>query len=466
MFLIGLWVAKYGVSINASVAICAAIISLCLLKHPRLLLAALLVTGFLLGVLRGSDVYEQTRLYKDYEGQKVSLRGVVIDDPAYDDSSQKEFTLQDIHIIDGEQAVAAPGTVRVRGYGLRELSRGDYVSVSGKLRGSFGNQQGYVSFAEVHILSEKVDWLESMRRSFFAGMFTAIPEPMASLGLGFLVGLRALLPESLLEQLSRTGLTHIVAVSGYNLTILVRIMRRYGMRISKFTATIGSVALILLFLAVTGLAPSIFRASIVAAFALGAWYYGRPIKPLLLLVLSGAVTAGIHPLLLWSDIGWWLSFLAFFGVLIIAPLVTVKLFGERQPRLIPQIIIETTSAQIMALPVIVAIFGELSVISIIANMLILPLIPLAMLLGFVAGIGGMLIPAFVGWIAWPATLLLSAMVQSIALMSALPWALAEVTLSWSAMLCIYAIIIATTGLAYLKLASKEVALLQSRSVID
>ena len=105
---------------------------------------------------------------------------------------------------------------------------------------------------------------------------------------------------------------------------------------------------------------------------------------------------------------------------------------------------ETTCAQIMTLPLIATVFGEVSLISIIANMLILPLIPLAMLLTFIAGIFGMTLASIAGWFAWPAQLILSFITNLISLLASVSWALISVKLSWVQCLTIITTIVVLT----------------------
>jgi competence protein ComEC len=149
---------------------------------------------------------------------------------------------------------------------------------------------------------------------------------------------------------------------------------------------------------------------------------------------------------LWLDLGWWLSFLAFFGILIIAPQITARIYKEK-PKFIGATLIETTAAQLMALPLIMWVFGDVSLISIIANALILPLVPLAMLFTFIAGTAGTLLPHAAGWLAWPAQYILSFMTDLIAIMSQLPYALVSVDISRTTMLIIYAAILFIVGIA-------------------
>lgn len=396
-------------------------------KIPALLV--MLIIGLNLGLWRGAVTKSQIDLYQPLYDQKVILVGRVIDDSSYAYKSQTEFHVGDVQLVARDGNLDLPGRVRVRGYGAPSVRRGDVVEIYGKMREGYGNRQGSVSFAKITVHGRSANVVEDIRAKYFAGVYTALPEPNASLGLGFLVGLRTLLPEELLNQLSATGLTHIVAVSGYNLTILVRFTRRLFARKSIYLAMLSSVSLMMAFLAVTGFTPSIVRAAIVSGLSLTAWYYGRKVHPVMIILLSAAITAFWNPLYLWYDLGWYLSFAAFFGILVLAPLLTARLFANK-PGPMGQVVIETVSAQMMALPIIAVIFGEISLISLFANALILPMIPVAMFLTFVAGLAGALVPYISGWFAWPADFLLTFMVDAISLMSRLPWALKEVNTNW------------------------------------
>ena len=113
-------------------------------------------------------------------------------------------------------------------------------------------------------------------------MQTALPEPNASFGLGILVGQRNNLPTELYQQMIMVGLVHIVAVSGYNLTILVRAVGRLKL-FSKYQQLILSLLVIAAFLLVTGFSASIVRAAIVSTLGLIAWFYGRKPQPIVIL---------------------------------------------------------------------------------------------------------------------------------------------------------------------------------------
>jgi competence protein ComEC len=258
--------------------------------------------------------------------------------------------------------------------------------------------------------------------------------------LGILIGQRTTLPDSLNNELSKVGLTHIIAVSGYNLTIIVQLVHRLVKKRSKYQATIITLALIGLFVVVTGSSASIIRAAWVSGLSLAAWYYGRTFRPVVLILLTAALTAGWFPPYLWSDVGWHLSFLAFAGVLIVAPQIQAR-FLKTKPRLITQLLLETAAAQIMTLPLILYIFGRLSLVALLANMLVVWLIPLAMLLTVVAGLAGMLVPMVAGWVAWPATILLAYILELVGLLARLPYASVGISITAWHMVLSYACIV-------------------------
>lgn len=408
----------------------ALIVGILLVHDPRLVLLGLVGAGFWLGYIRGYNVGNQLSYWESVVNEQVVLVVEAKVDSSVGYRGQLEFDAGNLHTISGGKLVPKRGVLKVQGYGVAAIRRGDVVKVSGRMRDAWGNRDGQVSFSQLEIVANKQSLTDGLRRKFFATTYTAIPDPHASLGLGFLVGVKTVLPESLLDQLGRTGLTHIVAVSGYNLTIIVRAIRRSLGKKSKFISVAMSFALIFAFLGVTGISPSIFRASVVSSLALAAWYYGRTVKPTILLMLSAAFTAGLEPTYLWRDIGWYLSFLAFYGVLVLAPLITRRIFVDRAPHWLVQIVIETISAQLLVLPLIAVIFGDVSVISLVANALILPLTPLAMLLTFVAGAVGMLIPTLIGWFALPATYLLGLIIFVVKILASLSWSSISVSLNW------------------------------------
>jgi competence protein ComEC len=252
-------------------------------------------------------------------------------------------------------------------------------------------------------------------------MQTALPEPLAPFAMGLLVGQRANLPDDVKQDLLMVGLTHIIAVSGYNLTIILQAGKRLFDRTSKRISTGLSFGLIGVFLLLAGASASIVRAAIVSMLSIGAGYYGRAFRPLDLICLAAAITALANPVYVWSDLSWYLSFLAFYGVLVLAPLIQRRWSGHGWHRtLIGAVALESICAEVMSLPFILYIFGQLSLIGLPANVLVVTLVPLAMLLSLVAGLAGMCAGSLAGWLAWPAGLLLNYMLDVARLLADLP----------------------------------------------
>ena len=379
------------------------------------------VTGVVIGLWRGSTLHTQLVVYENLIGQTVQVTGHVNDDPDIGKRDETLLRLSGIMIYGHEVA----GKLWVSTDHNSLIKRGDIVKVDGRLKEGFGNFSASISNAKIEsIVRPKPGDVAGRARDWFGeNVRQSISEPQASLGLGYLVGQRRALPQELDQALVIAGLTHVVVASGYNLTILVRLARRLFVKASKYLAALSASVMITGFIAVTGASPSMSRAGLVAGLSLVAWYYGRRFHPLVLLPFAAAVTVLIDPTYAWSDLGWQLSFAAFAGVMILAPLLQRYFFGMKKPGIIRQIMGETISATIVTLPILALAFGQFSNVAIIANILILPLVPLAMLLTFIAGVCAILVPSFAIAFGLPAQVLLTYMTEVAQYFANLPWAL-------------------------------------------
>ena len=134
--------------------------------------------------------------------------------------------------------------------------------------------------------------------------------------------------------------------------------------------------------------------------------------------------------------------MAFFGILVLAPLLNKRFVKkENQNKLVQTVLSETFSAQLLTLPLILYIFGRLSVVSIVANALVVPLVPVAMLLSLFAGISGMTGFIFGGIVALPAEIILRYMLSISAVLSKVPGAYVKISINLAQMLIFYALII-------------------------
>ena len=454
MFLAGLFAAKVGTRVSEGLVLCS--ILLCVVGMVRLraiLIPVVLLMGFVLGCLRGQIVMRQVAPLYAMNGKRVVIRGEAVTDGVYDAKTQLSFEASNLN-FQKPIRTQTPGKIKVAGFGTTAIYRGDNVSIEGKLFVTRGSNQASVQYADLQVVSRNIGTLDRLRLNFVAGVESALPEPLASFGLGLLIGQRSTLPPAIASQLSVVGLTHIIAVSGYNLTIIVLAVMRLMRRRSKYQTMVVTLALIGIFLLLTGLSASIVRAAVVSILSLWAWYYGRHFRPVLLLLLAAAITAGWKPFYLWGDIGWYLSFSAFFGILVLAPLVKLRFFGQRNVKVLGAVVLETVCAQIVATPIILFVFKQVSIIALLGNILVVPFVPLAMLLVLVAGLAGMLMSAVAGWFAWPAKLLLTYMLDVVAVLARVPHAMVERSLSVIGLVTIYSAIAAWCIVLWHKTRSK------------
>lgn len=442
--LVGLGFARTGWLVSYELVISFGIFFLVTVVRLRwLALLSTVLFGFSCGWLRGQLFLPNVSLLDTLNGKSVTAVVCVDSDLYYNSRGQLTFDASQLYITEpNDQEV--PGRLSVSGFGAQGISKGDTVEIDGSLYKTRGSRQLGMSYAELSILEHHPNAVDDIRRRFSAGLATAVPEPEASLGLGLLIGQRSTLPDAVSSALSVVGLTHIVAVSGYNLTIIMRGVKRGLGKRSKYQITSLSLALIGVFLLLTGMSASIVRAALVSGLSILAWHYGRTFKPLLLLSLVAVITAAYNPFYLWSDIGWWLSFLAFFGVLILAPALQKRFLKQKQPKLLTSVALESVSAVALTLPLILFVFERVSLVAIIANLLIVPLVPLAMLLAAIAGVAGWLIPVLAGLVSWPATILLTAMLDIVSLLARIPFAQIARSISLTGlMVCYMALVFCT-----------------------
>ncbi len=407
-------------------------------------LLAVLLLGLMVGGVRGAQYMQKLAQYQPLVGTKVVLVGQAGEDSSYGRKKQVKFVLKNATAVTADgRTVPLAGKIGVSGFGENVIFRGDTVQVSGKLRAGSCSHQGWMSFTQISLVKRTGSPIEKVRREFGAGMQTALPEPMASFGMGLLIGQNTTLPKTTYQDLLMVGLVHIIAVSGYNLTIIIRACWRLLGDRSKYQTVVISVVLIGVFLLLTAGSASIVRASIVTLLSLWAWYYGRNFKPIALILLAAAITCLANPLYLWSDLGWYLSFLAFYGVMVLGPLVRYHLLPQRlRDSVVVLIVVESICAEVMAMPLILYIFGETSLVSLLANVVIAAFVPLAMLLSVLAGLAGMFVASIAGWLAWPATILLTYMLDTAHLLASIPHVFVEHTyITLPGMVLLYATVL-------------------------
>jgi competence protein ComEC len=416
-------------------------------------LVLIIIFGISCGWWRGTGFMQRLAIYDLLYGQKITISAVASEDAVYNQFKSLTFNADNVELQDGTKLV---GTVQLSGFGVNAVFQGDEVVTEGKLRRGYGSAQAEMGFAQIEVVARHPALTTEIRRRFVAGTQSALPEPLAPFVMGLLVGQRDTLPQEIKDDFKAVGLTHIIAVSGANLTILLRASQRLIGKRSKRMSTFLTLGLIGVFLLLTGASASIVRAAIVSVLSIGASYYGRSFKPLNLIFMAAAITAWANPIYEWSDLGWYLSFLAFYGVLLLAPLIQARWPARWHQTIIGGVAMESLCAEIMTLPFVLHIFGQMSRVGLVANVLVVAFIPLAMLFGAVAGLAGMFMSSVAGWFAWPAVILLNYMLDVAHMLANLPHVfLKGLSFSLVQMLIAYVAIAIITAVLWFKNSAKD-----------
>ncbi|MFA6105763.1 MAG: ComEC/Rec2 family competence protein [Patescibacteria group bacterium] len=209
-------------------------------------------------------------------------------------------------------------------------------------------------------------------------------EPESSLMAGVLYGAKSGLPQYLSDAFSKTGLSHIIAVSGYNIAIIAVVAMQILIYLGFYRQKAFYLVLVLTvaFVIFSGISASAIRAAIMGVLVLGARQVGRGSRMINVLALTVALMQLGNPYLFFWDVGFQLSFLATLGLVYLSPILNLRLekiplAGIREP------FITTISAIVFTLPLMLYQFGTLSFIAPLVNVLVLWLVPYLMLFGAV-----------------------------------------------------------------------------------
>ena len=279
--------------------------------------------------------------------------------------------------------------------------------------------------------------LAALRSALKDSIAFAVPQPEAGYLAGILVGAKGNVSAELKDAFARTGTSHIVAISGYNITIIATLLMMMLAPLGVRRAYWASVLVIVLFTILVGAGASVVRAAIMGVMAMTAQRLGRLNDASIALVFTAGVMCFYNPLVLRWDVGFQLSFLAFAGIVYVQPLLEPLVLRLVRFSSLASLIATTLAAQIMVLPLLLNVFGTLAVYTLPVNILVLPLVPVAMALGFVTAVTGLLwswAGLFVGQVAWLVAALQLTIVQVFA---RLPHASVSVHLSAAAMVAIY-----------------------------
>lgn len=412
-----------------------------MLRRSWLALLIVCSAGMIIGLHTGAKTIQKLEPIRNLTGDIVTVTGVVRDDTSTGPSGDTRLRLNNVRIND----YSVPGQLWVSAQNESIITRSDQITLEGELAPGFGSLQGAVFRARITeiIRPQPGDITRRIRDAFSQNVAQLIPSPEASVGVSFLVGQRTSLPPEIQDAFRNIGIIHLVVASGFHLSIVVGFSKKLFSRHSAYLTLFGGLSLIWFFLLLTGFSTSMVRAALVTSLSLLAWYVGRTIHPVVLLLVVAALTALINPFFVWGDVGWYLSFSAFAGVIILAPLVHAYLWGsEVKPGFFRYLIIATLSAQIATFPVIAYTFSEYSNVALLANTLILPIVPPIMLGVFISGAMGFISTAVAQIIATPVSWALHYVTFVAERISMWPLATSSLELSLTGVILCYAGIIA------------------------
>lgn len=391
----------------------------------------------------------ESKIYH-YNQQEVDFVGLVSKEPdAREDKVRYEIQAEQIILLDNPLSVS--GKVLVTNYLYPQFDYGDQVKIRCLLqRPEQIEDFSYDKYlARYHIYSlcyyPRIEVLAKDKGNpFLAAIFRMknysiskisriLPEPQASFLGGLLIGAKKSIPSDLTAVFNKTGTTHIVAVSGYNIAIIAAFLLSLAQYvvIGRKKAFWLIVAILLVFAIITGLQASIIRATIMGCLVLLAKYLGRLSRVNNVLVLTAVLMLLINPQILVFDLGFQLSFLATIGLIYLAPVLLQITRAKKLKNKVFQLILAdyfltTLAAIIITTPLILFNFGKISVVAPLANILVLPLIPLAMMLGFVTLILALILEP-IGWVCgWIVWLVLQYIIWILTKLANLPWAYYEV----------------------------------------
>ena len=320
------------------------------------------------------------------------------------------------------------------------LIGGDTISWSGGIR-ALGDSnydrylaaQGIVASCQATALTivrhddSPAGRLEALRQASGDALQRVLPEPGGGLAAAILIGLRDRVDRNVAAAFTAAGVSHIVAISGWNIAIVAAVVAALLRgRLPRRRRAIVTILAILGYTLFAGASPSVNRAAVMAAVAMAAVESGRGSRVMVGLAWAVAVMVLAEPVVV-ADVGFQLSAAATAGLLVWARPLTDWL-GARAPR-IPAPLRESLgislAAQAATLPIVLLTFGRLALIAPLANLVAVPLVPPVMgagALAFVAGWASALgAPAwFAGLLAMPAAVLLSALIAVVDAAAAVP----------------------------------------------
>lgn len=456
-----------------------------LLKIPRqvwlgiLFLAVILIVagagrkeaalfGFCLVFLATGIIRHQSALnwrindeISEFHNQEIVFRGIIVKEPEKKTDKIK-ITVQSREIKINQQWREVSGRVLIAVALYPDYSYGDFLEISGQLKepvkfDDFDYQEyltkdkifSVIYYPRIKLISEKqgnefyqmiFNFKDKLRKAIDRTLLPAQSSILKAVCLGDKSDLSPVLK----EKFSRTGVSHIIAISGMHMVIMAEILLFLFLAAGLWRSQTFylAVAVLTAYILMIGAPASAIRAGIMVGLLFFSQKTGRLNSSFRALVFAAAAMLLINPLLLRVDVGFQLSFAACLGIIYLKPILDAGLSSLSNPFNLRDVLTLTFSAQLAVLPLLIFNFGQLSLISPLANLLIVPFLPLLMILGMAIGFSGLIFPFFAKIVAFPAWLLLTYFIKTIEFLSSLPGACFNTgKVSWIILLLYYSVLI-------------------------
>jgi competence protein ComEC len=391
-------------------------------------LVSIFILGFGLGVLR-YEIKDNVSLDNNLEsrtGQKIIIEGIVSDEPSKKENNvQLQIDFKNLDDLNGSSTkIFGQAIVGVDFY--PEFKYGDLVKVEGKLEkpqnisGVNGRNFDYTSYLEKDGIEYEMNFakatlissghgnflksaLFNIKNAFTENINKVISEPQASLLGGILLGAKSSMSKDLTNTFKIAGLSHIVALSGYNITVVAEAIMNTLSFLPRTFALSGGVLGILLFVIMSGASSTAVRAALMSLVVILAQATRRNYQIGRALLFAGLLMLIYNPMTLVFDISFQLSFLATIAIVYVAPIMEKRFDFVTEKFGLRNTIASTLSAQLLVLPLILYQMGTLSFVALPTNILILFIIPATMFFGFFTGVVGFastILSLPLAWITW------------------------------------------------------------------
>jgi competence protein ComEC len=393
-------------------------------KNKKIKILFLLLIFLLLGFIRiENEKLSEAEILKinKLDNEKISISGKISVMPEIKNGKQR-IIINEVENTENINNNKISGKIIIYTERYPEYNLGDIIYLKGKIKIPEDFEgfeyRNYLLAKNTHYILyyPEIELKEKSENNFYSKISDfrkyannlikkIFPQPQAGIVSAMTLAIKSDLSEEILESFNKTGVRHIIAISGMHMTIvavtLMYILLTIGLNRNR--AFYFSILGIIFFVTLVGFPSSAVRAAVMGGLVLFAVKVGRLTNAGNAIIFAGVLMLLYNPNLLRYDTGFQLSFAAVLGIIYIFPKLD-NLFEKYSNFLnIKTIFLITISAQAAVLPIIINNFGSFSLLSVFTNILILPFAPVVMLGGFLLIIissANLLIAQILSWPIW------------------------------------------------------------------